>query len=60
MKSDERKDKTKRDSRPLLLFYGRPEGRHGEVQRILNLSAQLLRFHSPLLFSLLPFTELPF
>jgi hypothetical protein len=28
-------------------------------QRFLNLDAQLLRFHSPLLFSFLPFPELP-
>jgi hypothetical protein len=43
----------------LLLFCGRHEGGGGKELRFLDLSAQLLRVRSPLLFSFLPFPELP-
>ena len=46
--------------RPLLLFCRHHEGGRGEEQLILDLGAQLLRFHSPLLFSFLPFPKPPF
>jgi hypothetical protein len=41
-------------------FYGCHDRGHGEKQRSLNPSAQLLRLGSPLLFSLSPLLEFPF
>jgi hypothetical protein len=42
-----------------LLFCGCHQGGRGEEQGFLNLGAQLLGLHSPLLFSVSPLPELP-